>query len=75
MAITHRQARQKLGSRTRRRANTNRKGIPGRPLGNSGRIIFKYRFPRPASRKVAVRVAQLVKDSRLKEESHETVTR
>lgn len=73
MAITHRQARQKLGSRSRRRANTNRKGIPGRPLGNSGRIIFKYRFPRPASRKVAVRVAQYVKES--KEKDNATITK
>jgi len=57
--MTHRKARQKLGSRTRRRA-----GINGKNTGKSttkGRAL-KRRFPRPRKRFVAVSVARLIKE-------------
>jgi len=57
--MTHREARAKLGSRRQRRSNTNGKNIPGRPQGKGGRIAFKFRNPKPASRKVAVGVKRL----------------
>jgi hypothetical protein len=56
--VTHREARRKLGSRTVRRANTNGKNIPGKST-TKGRAL-KRRYPRPASRKNAVKVARLV---------------
>lgn len=61
--MTHREARRRLGSRTQRRANTNRKSIPGRPAGKKGQVVFKYRYARKASRKVTVAVARLVRES------------
>jgi hypothetical protein len=67
--MTHRKARHKLGSRSVRRANTNGKNMrkfpdgTNVPLGNGGRVTFKYRFPRPTSRKVAVVVAKLLESS------------
>lgn len=63
LMLTHREARKQLGSRTSRRIGTNRKNIPGRPAGPKGQVAFKYRYARPTSRKVAVRVARLVKES------------
>jgi hypothetical protein len=63
MTLTHRQARRKLGSRSNRRRATNGKNIPGRPLANSGRVVFKYRFPRKVSRRNVLQVAKLVKES------------
>ena len=58
--VTHREARQKLGSRTRRRA-----GISGKNTGkqtSKGRAL-KRRFPVPRKRYVAVNVAKLVKEA------------
>lgn len=59
--MTRREARRKLGSRSTRRRNTNGKNIPGRPLGNGGRVVHMYKYPRPRSRRVAVAVARLMR--------------
>jgi hypothetical protein len=65
--MTHRQARRKLGSRSIRRSGTNGKNVKvfgngqPAPLGKGGRVAYKFRYPRRASRKVAVQVAALVK--------------
>lgn len=59
--MTPRQARARLGSRSIRRRNTNGKNIPDRPVGNGGRIVFKFRDPRPAKRTVALAVRALLR--------------
>jgi hypothetical protein len=58
--MTHREARQKLGSRSRRRANTN-----GKNLGRSTKRgwAIKRRHPRTTKRFVAVQVAKFVKEA------------
>lgn len=61
--MTHREARRKLGSRSRRRANTNGKIIKGKGGGGSKRSPC-YRNPRPVKR-VCVQVAKLVASAAL----------
>ena len=70
--MTLRQARRRLGSRSTRRSGTNGKNIrfftprhkgdapKPAPLGNSGRVVFKFLYPRPASRRVAVGVRRIM---------------
>lgn len=57
--MTHRQARRKLGSRNRRRANTNGK-ILGSAKGSKQKAPCR-RNPHPVNRQMAVRVARLVR--------------
>lgn len=45
-----RKARRRLGTRSARRSGTNGKNIPGRPTGQSGRVLFKYLHPRKPKR-------------------------
>lgn len=60
--MTHREARRKLGSRSRRRANTNGKNITGTSGGGAKRRTPTYRHPRHVKR-VCVQVAKLVKEA------------
>lgn len=60
--LTHREARAKLGSRSIRRRGTNGKNIPDRPVGNGGRVVYKFRDPRPAKRTVALGVRRKMQE-------------
>lgn len=64
-AMTHRQARRKLGSRTTRRSGMKSQIIPGAAATNKGHRA-EYRYPKryPKVPRLCVRVRQLVAKSR-----------